>query len=59
MYFGFVIRHVAKKVLVATTAVAAASLVTKAGRRIARVGFSAIAGAVKAAAIEMRATSEH
>ena len=32
MYFGFVIRHVARKVLVATTVVAAASLVTRAGR---------------------------
>ena len=59
MYFGFVIRHVARKVLVATTVVAAASLVTRAGRRIARVGLSAIAGAIVAAANEMRATSHH
>lgn len=56
MYFGFVVRHVARKVFLATTAVAAATLITDAGRRFARVGLSAIVGATKAAATEIRAT---
>lgn len=56
MYFGFVVRHVARKLLVATTTVAAATLITKAGRRFARVGVSAIVGATKAAASEIKAT---
>lgn len=53
MYLGFVVRHVARKVLMATTVMAAASLATNAGRRIARIGLSAIAGAARAAANEM------
>jgi hypothetical protein len=59
MYFGFVVRHVARKILVATTVMAAVSLATKTGRRVARIGLSAIAGATKAAAIEMRTPSRH
>jgi hypothetical protein len=59
MYFGFVVHQVARKILVATTGLAAVSLATKTGRRVARIGLSAIAGATKAAASEMRTPSGH
>jgi hypothetical protein len=49
MYIGFVIRHVAKKLLIGGAAVACAALATDAGRRIAKISMAAIKGAGKAA----------
>jgi hypothetical protein len=49
MYIGFVIRHVAKKLLIGGAAVACAVLATDAGWRIAKIGMAAIKGAGKAA----------
>lgn len=54
MYIGFVVRHAAKKLLLGTSLVAAIGLATKAGRRAARIGLCAIAGAGKAAMDEIR-----
>jgi hypothetical protein len=49
LYLGFVVRHVVKKLMVVGTLVAGAVLLTKPGRKAAKVMGAAIAGGTKAA----------
>jgi hypothetical protein len=49
LYLGFVVRHVVKKLLVLGTVVVGAALLTKPGRKAAKVMGAAIAGGTKAA----------
>lgn len=54
MYIGFVIHHVARKLLIGGAVVAGVGLATKAGRRLARVGIAAMKGAGRAVYSELR-----
>jgi hypothetical protein len=59
MYIGFVIHHVARKILIGGAVALGASLATTTGRRIAKIGIAAIVGAGKAAFNEARVQTGH
>jgi hypothetical protein len=54
MYIGFVVHHVARKLLIGGAVATCAGLATKAGRRVARIGIAAIKGGSRAALSEAR-----
>jgi hypothetical protein len=57
MFIGFTIRHFAKKALLGSAALAAMSLMTRSGRRIAQVAMASAKGATKAAFAEIKSSS--
>ena len=57
MFIGFTIRHFARKALLGSAAVAAVSLITHSGRRIAKVAIASAKGATKAAYAEIKNSS--
>jgi hypothetical protein len=59
MYIGFVVHHVARKLLIGGAVATCAGLATKAGRRVARIGIATIKGACRAAFSEARAQAGH
>jgi len=54
MFIGFTIHHFAKKVLLGSAALAGMTLMTKSGRRIAKVVLASAKGATAAAYTEIR-----
>lgn len=57
MFIGFTIHHFAKKALLGSVALAGMTLMTKSGRRIAKVVLASAKGATKAAYAEIRCSS--
>lgn len=55
MWFGFAVRHVAKKATIGVAVVAGAALATRSGRRIARVLVASVKGAGMGAINEIKA----
>ncbi len=54
MWFGFNVRHVGKKLAIASVVVGGATLLTESGRRFAKVVVASIKGAGEAAAKEIK-----
>jgi len=57
MFIGFTIRHFARKALLGSAGLAAVSLMTRSGRRIAKVAMASATGATKAAYAEIKNSS--
>jgi hypothetical protein len=55
VYIGFVVHHVARKLLIGGVVVAGVTLATKAGRRLPRIGVAAMKGAGEAVFSEVKA----
>jgi len=55
MWVGFAVRHVGKKLAIASAVAAGAVLSTESGRRVAKVVVAALKGAGGAAANEIKA----
>jgi len=55
MWVGFAVRHVGKKLVIASAVAAGAVLSTESGRKVAKVVLASLKGAGEAAANELKA----